>query len=176
MKKTVLLLLVFLPLTGFTQKIEKNEKDDFTGSRIVYTNWERLHWGMKAGKGKQILTKFGHEADKSFFMLNWISDKVLSVDAKAPLLFKMDNGDIHTLYNDAYKIAGRGGATINPLWGSADAVGLSLIYNGDLTFLGKGVVTKIRITTNGGYVDIDLQMKESEKLQKQYTIFNKALD
>jgi len=160
--------------TAYAQKIEKNEIDDFTGERVVYTNWERLHWGVRV-LGKQILTRFGFENGSGVFLLNWVCETVLAVREDDKILFKLDNGEVHELVSNSYEIAAPGAATVNMLWGSTNSIGLSLLYKGDLSFFGKGIVTKIRVNTTDGYIDIDLKKKEGEKLRKQYNVFSAAI-
>jgi predicted oxidoreductase len=174
MKQTLFFGCLLLCITLNAQTIEKDYKDDFSGKRVVYTDWERINWGITHA-GKQFQTKFGLENDNTCLRINWICGERLTVEEGALLLVKLDNGDIFQLEHEILARATPGGATTNMLHGSIHDYGVSLVFGGDVSGFGAGLVTKMRIATTGGYVDFEVSSKNAKKLFNQYQLFDQTI-
>ena len=170
MKKIVLLFLALLPVFVYAQKIDKSIIDDFTGSKVIYTSWETLNTGNFMDANNHMFFRFRYENNTIYFHLKWITRDILSVDKGAKIIFKFNNDSLCTLHSLSYTISERGGGSIglsmSALWG------LDLIYVGDEmnSFLMDHFVTKFRIYTNSGYVDIDIKEGNAVKINKAYSL------
>jgi hypothetical protein len=178
MKKLILLTALLFPfLMSSAQKIEKSIIDDFTGNKVIYTSWEKIKSNNITGRN-QLLARFRYENNLQYFELKWITGESLgnqsgrfSVADDAKLLLKLSNGEVVTLKSIEYSIAQKGLGTTGLSFSAL--YGMHLKYIGDdiSKLSGKEYVTKVRIYTTDGYVDIELKEKDSKKINELYAIF-----
>lgn len=169
MKRSILLILAFLPIYCIAQKVNI-QVDDFTGEEIITTSWERIYSGGATGKN-QTRIRFRHEGGIDFIEFRIFTDCVVSCDEGREILLKTNN-DIIKVNNLAYTLTKPGDWHPN---GINNKLGIYLICSGrELNKLSSENVTKIRITLSDGYRDIALKEKESSKLQKLYNQFNQV--
>lgn len=174
MKKLLLVLLVLLPIVLNAQKIEKNEIDDFTGAKTVYTNWEKFKTGNGITGRNNLMFRFTSIDGVEAFHLKWVTTEMLSIREGAKLMFKMSDDSVITLLSRTYSIAAKGdGVTGLSMSG---ILGINCIYSGgDIKlFAGDNFLTKLRIYTNDGYEDIDIKEKDALKINKAYNLMKQA--
>lgn len=174
MKKILLLLLLTIPLLSFSQKIEKNEIDEFTGKKTVYTNWGKFKTGNGLTGQNNLMFRFTSLDGVEAFHLKWVTASMLSISEGAKLMFKMSDDSVITLESLNYAIASKGDG-VTGLSMSA-ILGVSCIYYGaDIKmFSGDSYLTKLRIYTTNGYVDIDIKEKDALKINKAYKMMLEA--
>jgi hypothetical protein len=165
MKKITLILFAFLIGVTFKssgQKLEVNKTDDFTKKLVKQTSWESL--------ASTIIVNahycFSLTGDVETFNLKLMMDKVFFINQDQQIIFKMDNGDIITLTNNAYSITCTGCGAVG-FAGSA-AEGLEVSYhldNDQIAKLKAGKITEVRIFTTTESFDVDIKGKNATKVQ-----------
>ena len=99
---------------------------------------------------------------------------MLSIREGAKLMFKMSDNSVITLNSLSHAIAAKGdGVTGLSMSG---ILGISCIYNGsDIDAFAKDTyLTKLRIYTTDGYVDIDIKEKDAQKINRAYKLMKEA--
>lgn len=168
MKKLLVTILLFFPIFCFSQKVDV-KIDDFTGEKVVVTEWEKIYKGGMTGKN-QTRARFRHENDKDYIELRVFCDAVVSCKKDAKILFKTENGIIETR-NIEYTLSEPGA------WfqsGINKKLGIYLICTGDLDKFGNATIQKIRITYSDGYEDLELKGKDSKTLKELFVAFQNA--
>jgi len=157
-------------ISMFGQKIEKSQIDNFTGEKVVYTSWERIKMGKGATGENNLLFMFRHENNTNYLHLKWITAEILSVLDDARIMFKFNDNSIITLNSIYSVVASRGGGVNGLSW--SNAIGLEAIYKGSEIggFAKQLVVTQMRIYTTKGYVDIDLNDKDAQKINRAFQL------
>ena len=174
MRRLLFVLLVFFPILMCAQKIDKNEIDEFTGVKTIYTNWEKFKTGNGLTGKDNLMFRFTSLNGVETFHLKWVTCEMLSIREGAKLMFKMSDNSIITLTSISYAIAAKGdGVTGLSMSG---ILGISCIYDGNdiEAFAKDSYLTKLRIYTTDGYVDIDIKEKDAQKINRAYKLMKEA--
>ena len=150
MKQIFLLLLI--PCFSFSQTIESDKVDDFTGARTVKTNQERLDGFNLTVMGAYMKIK----GDSTFCLwLGTIANTTTAVQSGSKTLLKLDNDEIITLVNVGdYDIVSKG-----------DVVGCMAFLSGsDMENLMKHKVVKVRFETSKENIDVAVPEKSLDKI------------
>jgi hypothetical protein len=168
-----MVFMTFVASTVFSQKISKNIVDDFTGGKVIYTSWETLNMGNFGTN--HLFFRFRYENNMVYFHLKWITDGVTSVNKDANIIFKFNNDSICTLHSLSYTLAERGGGAVGISMSAM--MGLDLIYVGNEMnlFLTDHYVSKIRIYTTDGYVDMNIKEGNAMKINTAYKLLMEAM-
>jgi hypothetical protein len=170
MKKTLLAVLLYIPLLSFAQKLKKNEVDPFTRQVVKQTSWKTLRH---------------KSAHTSYFSVRKIDDRVFldfkaimgpggtyfSIPRGAYFMIKLQNDSIITLCNLTPAYASDGQGAIG-FYGSA-ATGISVTYGLDekeVAMLLKNPATQFRFCTSIGAYTFDLKKGGAERLQKSLAL------
>lgn len=172
----MVLFFIFSTLALSAQKIEKNEIDDFTGDRLIETKWDRLNMGNGITGKNHLYFKIVNINKEEGLALKWVTDEYFEVESESTLLLLQKDKTVEELLSVGNSYAEKGGGATG-LQMSA-ILGLTLIYSGDLSFLedDNNPVTKLRIDTNKGYVDINIKDTNAKKLNKAYKLVKQELN
>lgn len=165
MKRVILSLFALLALSAHAQKVDV-KVDDFTGEKVITTDWERIYSGGATGKN-QTRTRFRHENGKDYMEFRIFTNRVTSVKEGANILLKTTDGMV-TLESNEYSITEPGA------WhpsGINNNLGIYIICVGDMSELKDNSVTKIRVYYSDGYHDIDIKGKDAQTINKLYNAF-----
>lgn len=160
--KKLFLLLFFSATLSNAQKISENYIDDFTKNHIKRTDWEALTFEMKAVTHYR-LSKID---DQYFFQLKiMLGDVFFSINENEELMLKLSNEEIVTLKNLKYTTTcvGCGSTGFN----GSKAQGIYVSYNlsnENFQSLKENKVSKIRISTSKGLIDLDIKVKKADTL------------
>ena len=174
MKKIIIAFLMLLPLMAYSQKIEKNEVDEFTKKKVISTNWEKLKNGNSLTGENYLYFKVTSINEALAFHLKWITNEMLSITEGSELMFKLSNDSIISLSALDSKIAGKGEGS--PGFLMSGILGINNIYTGSdiLSLAGDAITTKLRIYTTGGYVDLEIKESDAKKINKAFKLIQNA--
>ena len=159
--------MVLLTTISFSQKISENKIDEFTKSKIVSTEWEKL-----------TLTKYlsyfnFRQVDDNFYMnIKIVTVSVCSVDKDDSISFLFEDGSVLDLKNSKYAISNYGDGAIGHR--ASQALGLNLITElspKDIAELKSKPVKKLRIYTSTGYFEDIVKEKNSQVFSKSLLLF-----
>lgn len=166
MKNALLFTLILFPVLLFSQKIERNEIDEFTGKEIIETSWE-------------LLTKDRKAKIASYARYRKI-DEILYLDVRMILpyhdFFTVREGDVFyikfsddeviTLQNNELTFSGIGKGSIGLSGSEANGIFLSFNITSDKTIqkLKENQINKIRLYTTNGYMNAEVKEKYSKKM------------
>lgn len=174
MKKISILisLLAMMVMPVGAQEIVRNEKDEFTGRHIVETSWEKLVW-MNRSLPSCVYAKIRCIDGAMLLELKVMTGKgdVISTDDAAMFLDAEKN--VHKLMPTKMFHSTVGGGAIN-LVGSK-MFGFEATYKGDLSFIAKGRIEKIRIYTTSGYYEAEIKEKRYDKFLEMYNLAKDAI-
>lgn len=145
MKKILtLLLLIFITGQTFSQKLVKDEVDEFTGIAVRETSLERITWS------KKLVYSISYTQTDSFYFqsLEIGLPGVFSMDQNDEIMFKLSDGKIMTFKNMKYGIS----RTWGTLGWQALTVGM-IITQEELNELIENPPVKIRVYTSTGFVE-----------------------
>lgn len=168
----LILLLALSPQTARAQKIEINKVDDFTGSVIIRTSWEKLAQSMSGTMHLRVSKIDSYYSVDVKLMLG--AGSIFSISEDSDLMFKLQDGQVITVKALEYAITGRGEGAVGFI--GSQAMGIRATYNirlKDIQTLAVFPVLKMRVYTNDGYVDFDLSEKRSMLLGKTFALLAK---
>jgi hypothetical protein len=169
MKKNLLVVtLCFSTVFCFSQKLEENEVDEFTGNSIKRTSWELLSTFKPYFRISKINNSYT-------FQIKLMLGNVFSIDKGEFLMLKLDNDSIVKLPNLEYAITCTGCGAVGYLGSGAQGIHVKYILHEEAREkLKKHLVTKIRIYTSDGYVDYDTKKKNAQKIIKALEIIDRV--
>jgi hypothetical protein len=161
MKRLILLLtLVTVCSSVFSQKIVKNETDEFTGRKVKETSYVTISDGFNC---------FIRMVDDSR-MLNVgfnCGDKIYTMDDGAEFMIKLDNDSIITLNNFELSVADY----ISNQYYSHFLLKTRYRLPGEaLNELKKHKIVIVRFITTDGYIERKVSKGNSEKLLKLFNL------
>lgn len=173
MKNLLFFILSFIPVLAFSQKIAINEIDDFTGDKVIETKWETLNKGRGASGRNQLYFKLRKEDDEYNLILKWVTVESLKVEEHEDMLLLLKNRDIESVSIAKDASTQKGGGSIGIQM--KDVEGIHLNFYGDFDFLEdeNNSVSKLRINTTQGHIDIELKENYARKLNKAYKLIEK---
>lgn len=164
--RRILFLCIFAIICGtaYSQKIVTNEKDDFTGSHVIETNYVKISDGFTCGL---------RSVDNiCILMVSYNGGKeIYTMEKDAEFMIKLSNGTLITLTNleistGEYKSITVGNAHISHFL-------LQTMYelsNEQLKELQGNTVAKVRFYTTSGYIERDVSDKNGKKLLKLFNL------
>ena len=172
MKNFFLIGLLLCPTLLHSQWVKKNMIDPFSGKKEVRTAEGGGHLNSPSNYSDEglISAKFVLENDTISLRIRWAfsSSWKHGVESGASMLVRLNTRDVFELKNQYEEKASN--TDTNTLYT------LNLIYHGDISRFGDGLVTHIRIYTTKGYVNFEIREKNAKKLLKQYQLFQKAVN
>ena len=170
MKKTTILLLL-LSLQAFSQKLIKDEVDEFTGKKLKRTDWLTLDTGFMEMEVRYSLVK----VDSTYAVnIKILDPKVYhSISKGNELMFKLANGEIIQMHcdNSATSCIGCGSTGFI----GSKALGLTLYFpftDEQFEALKQSPVSKIRLYLNDGYKEIVVTEKRSKKFTETLNLLD----
>lgn len=168
MKRLSIILFVLAfssPL--FSQSIKTNQIDDFTGNKVVITDWETI----RITGSHSIMIRFHSQDTVGIMQLSWVNYRVCSVEAgPKKVLFKLSNNEVIGFENLSSQLSSRGGGTVGLTGGNALGLRLNL-YSKEMDKLVDALVTKIRIYSSEGTIDLDITEQKAQLLRDTYRLF-----
>ncbi len=167
MKKiTLMLLLIIAAATAYSQKVVRNETDEFTGNKVIETDYFMWYW-----TGSINVYLKGRKVDDRY-LINLAPTVKFSIFEGNELMFKLKNGSVITItaLNSAVSI--RGGLEHGKLQGS-NVQGVNVQY--ELTAeqykaLLENEIDKIRIYGSGKYHDDNINQKADRKFKEMLNL------
>jgi len=165
--KRFLLLIALSLFTSvmFSQTITKKQVDEFTGAKIIETDWEKLVYSMKFTAYCRIRIV----DDAHYFQVRLMYGSVYSIPEDASIIFKLKDESTYQMKNRDYVISSRGGGAAGKLAGS-EMQGTVCNYtnSGDINFSGllESFPTKVRIYFRDSYIENDIKEKDAKIIQE----------
>ena len=164
MRRILLMLFTLFTISGTAQKVSEDYVDEFTKNHIKRTDWETLTFEMKAVTHYQLC-----KIDNQYFiqLKIMLGDVFFSINKDDELMLKLANDEIVTLKNIKYTTTcvGCGSTGFN----GSQSQGICVAYNIDneqYLLLKQNSVSKIRIYTSKGFIDLEIKNKKADILQK----------
>lgn len=159
MRRSILLILLCsIWVAAFSQKIVKNEKDEFTGNQVTETSYTAISEGFNCAlrivnNTHTLLTVFNCD------------DNVYTMEEGAEFMLKLQNDSIITLQNPKDAVAEYWSTTIGSLHLSHFNLNTKYILSDEQIIQLQTIPIKIvRFYTTDGYIE----RKVSEKNAKKY--------
>lgn len=171
--KTLYLLIISIGVftQSFSQKLVKNEIDEFTGKQLKKTEWASLTAGLQSIELKQSLVKVDSSYAINIKLME--HDKYYSISKGNEFMLKLESGEIITLNCDSSKTSCLGcGATG---FVGSQAPGLNIYFpftKEQLKIMQNSPVSKIRIYLNEGYQEFVIKEKSSKKFSEALKAIN----
>ncbi len=164
--KKLFFITIFLCFTSisFAQELKVNEIDDFTNERVKITSWKTITMNMQF----TAYFKIAKINDNIFFHLKLIfGSRVFSIKEDQELMFKLENGDVISLFNPKFIISCRGCGSIDINGSGMQGVHIAfpMPYQKSV-MLEDNVIEKFRIYTSKGYIENWLKPKNDKKIKK----------
>lgn len=159
MKTLILLCFLILPVIATSQKIAVNETDEFTGDRIIKTEWERFTSLSEYASYFRI-----SKVNELYFLeIKHINGKVTAINKGNLFYIKQLNGNIIELENLEYEISADSRGSIG--FAGRGVQGFHLIFSlseKQYYSLRESLVEKIRIVTNEYRIDQEIPVKKAK--------------
>ncbi|SFC84698.1 hypothetical protein SAMN05421780_110190 [Flexibacter flexilis DSM 6793] len=165
--KKLLFIALFYSFSSYAQELEESKIDEFTGTVVKRTTWEKISSRFTAK------TFFRISRLDTLYMLDWkySSDYIFGVAEGSKLMLKLENDSIYTLINVSPSVASRGGGRPD-FWrgsvGLSDDYGISTSYvsinDPTLAILKKHKVVKFRFYTTKGYIEEDVMEDSTHRI------------
>lgn len=163
MKKLLSIFCILLGSYAYSQTIDINEIDEFTGVRKIYTSWEYLGW--KAGYSPKIrIQKIDNTYIIGFKLIT--GDKVVSVNQGNQLHIKFNDNSLLTFENSEYALSCTGCGSTGFI--GSEGQGIELYFyasENDIKDLAEKAISKSRIELNSGYREGGLKARHLRKIQ-----------
>lgn len=156
----------------FSQEIERNEVDEFTGKNIIETSWEPMikSWSLYS---LHRLRKVDDQYYFDFKMMTIGYDPFV-VEEGEVLFFKFKDGEVLKLNNAELDFSGTGDGAIGNT--GSNAMGIDLTFGLTNAFLEKlqtKIVTGIRLYTDDGYIEDKVKEKRAKKFRELMKLITK---
>lgn len=165
MKKILLLMLLStMWITSFSQKIVKNEKDEFTGNHVIETSYVTLNDGLTCAiRGVN---------DTRVLMVSFNGgDDVYTMEKDAQFMFKLQNDSIVTFLNLEDAIGEYKSYTVGSTYISHFLLKTRYILSDEqIKDLQTNKITKVRFYTTTGYIERAVSDKSAKKLLKLFSL------
>lgn len=167
MKRGVLSLFLFIALgaTAFSQKLERNEVDEFTGNITKTTSEEVLSRTMKSAS----FVYFRQVGNFLFLQVKYMANPFRgAVVGEDDLIYlKMKDDSVLKLHCVKTTVSDRGQGA-RGLGGSA-AEGINIPYTltpADLSILQTKLISKVRINFSDSYTELEVNDKHAQTVQQ----------
>lgn len=174
MEKILILFGLLVALGVQAASIEVDKIDEFDGTRVVRTSWEKIG-GVKI--------RFRHESNASVMEINFQPAKYMYIDGCDSLLVKgLDNTVMSLTPLRPSNTREMGGAV--HMFGIGNYVGgsvsqkreIEVLYVGDLHWFGNHKARYFRINGYEQFVDVEISESDSKKLYSLYRAFITAIN
>lgn len=165
-KIIVMLSFTLAAITINAQKVSV-VNDDFTGEKIVKTSWEKIYSGGMTGS-KQTRMEVYQNGDAQFLKFRIFTDAVCSIDRNAEVMFKINDGVVKAPVTE-YSISEPGAWSVNA---PNKKLGIYFSVSINLNDLIGKEIQRIRFPLSIGNLDLDINKKDSEKMQKMFKMVN----
>ena len=167
MKKLFFIGILLFPMLLHSQRVVENTVDPFTGKREIWTSGLLLNSPPYYGSEQLFETKFALVNGVISLRFEWVrANWKYELESGNLMLVKLNTGEIFELENQFDEKVATVPSTRT----------LNLVYHGDISCFGNGLVTHIRIYTTKWYFDFEVKEKKAKKLLKQYQLFQKAVN
>lgn len=171
MTRTLIISTFFLILGQLVtaQSIERNETDEFTGTKYIETDWGVLY--MKMGSSIQYRIRV-IDNQQYLHVKAYTGYSLKSVYERHPLMLKLENDSVVKLSPSETTTGCYGCASLDGFIGSK-AAGVSVHYNlsddviNDLVRFG---VTKSRLYTDDGYFEETINTKKAIQFRDYFRL------
>lgn len=164
MRKTLLLLLAFVvSLPAFAQRIEKDEIDEFFGTRKIQTTWHRWMDGLD----EEVSLRFRSVNENIYLIL--VLQKNIVIPRNSSLYILLDNKELIELRADDTYVACYGGGSSRGFLGGG-GTGVTAEFFGDMSKLKYHLPKKIRVYLSDSY--LEYKVKGSNKIRDSYNAIN----
>ncbi|MDR1737770.1 MAG: hypothetical protein LBR66_03005 [Candidatus Symbiothrix sp.] len=160
--RKLILLMVFATISCsvFSQKIVKNEKDDFTGKQVKETSYVSISDGFNCR------IRVVNETPVFYANFNG-GGEIYTMEKGAEFMFKLENDSIVTLYNIE--------TSVSEYFSMGNISHFTLKTNymlpeEDLNALKTYKITKVRFVTTEGYIERKVSKGNSAKLLKLFNL------
>lgn len=175
MKKTVLLFtLILFPALIFSQEIERNEVDEFTGKQIIETSWELLTKDRKSNIASY--SRFRKVDNVLFFDVRMILPyhDFFTVEEGKVFYIKFSDGEVLKFRNNNLAFSGIGDGAVGLSGSQANGVYLSfnVINDSSMQKLRDSQIEKIRLYTTDGYMEAEVKEKYSENMNELMSLIS----
>ncbi len=162
-----IILLQFSIINVSAQEIVEDQIDEFTKDIIKRTSWEKLAMDSKI----MAYFRISKINDNLYFDVKIGDGSVFSIEKGQDLMFKSMNGDILKIQNTEYKLTCTGCAAIGVMGSSGQGIMTSYLLEKEIAAkLKNEKIEKIRIYTSKEYFEIDLNTKNSMKINKSLNL------
>lgn len=164
-KKLLLLAAWVLPLCATAQKLVEDKVDDFTKAKVKRTSWETI---CKKG-GFWTYSKCSKIDSSRYLKFKIMSDrKVYVIEEGNELLLKIGTDSIITLKCLKRAISCRGCGAIGLVGSAAEGIEVDFFIPPDsYDFLIKNKINKMRLYTNGGFIEAEMKEDWAKLFIKQ---------
>lgn len=176
MKRLLLLLLLAIPftineVTAQKVKLRIDKVDKFENRHLFATDWIKVYGAMKMPSS--IYFSIEHLHDVTYLSVKIITGCVDLVPKDAEAKFIMADGTQHTLQcvSDAWASHGDGAIGL----AGSNALGLNILYKGDLSFL-AGDVTDVRFEGKEYNYDAEIKPKAQKLIKAMYKVYTNQLN
>lgn len=156
MKKALLFSLLFVSIFSFSQKIEKDQIDKFTGEHHISTSIEKISTGLGCSliKNNNVL---------SLFVMYDCENDVLTVSKDSEFLIRFSTSEI-------LKLKVPESRTSNLIAGGS-YLDISFVLDSiSIDKLQTNLIEGVRFYTSKFYVERDVSKKDSKKLQALFNL------
>ena len=158
------MILCTMWVAAFSQKIVKNEKDEFTGSQVIETSYVSLSDGftcaIRAVNGTAVLLVSFNGGDE-----------VYTMEKDAQFMFKLQNDSIVTLANLDYAVSEYWSTSVGNTHISHYTLKTKYILSDEqIKQLQTTPITIVRFYTTDGYVERKVSDKNAKKLLKLFSL------
>lgn len=160
MRTIILTACLLIPYWATSQKIAVNETDEFTGNRVIKTEWEKLSAYLDFTVTYSRISKINGDY---FLEIKHMNDKINTIPKEEIMYLKLKNGEIIELLNLETTVSSHGGGSIG--FAGSKALGFHLIFHlPEMTYykLRESLLEKIRINTSEGYIEVEVVEKKAK--------------
>jgi hypothetical protein len=167
--RSLLLLMLTIPLFVSAQKVIEDKTDEFTKHQIKRTSWDRIVFGNSFVAHSQV-----SKVDNTVFLnLKIMRSGVFAVEDGGKLMLMVATDSALTLTNQKYQISCRGCGAVGLSGSDAQGIDLSFTVSPDvMTYLAGHSLKKIRLYTTSGYLEAEIKSKNSSVLSSQLKLMN----
>lgn len=165
MRRSILLILFCsIWVAAFSQKIVKNEKDEFTGSQVTETSYTPISDGFNCA------LRIVNDTWTLLAVFN-CGDNVYTMEEDAEFMLKLQNDSIITLQNLKDAVAEYWSKTVGSLHLSHFNLKTKYILsNEQIKQLQTTPITVVRFNTTDGYIERKVSGKNAKKLLKLFNL------
>ena len=168
-KLMIILTIMMLSFSVFSQTLKVNEVDEFTGDSIKSTDWK---WMIAGASSTNAFFQIRKVNSNYFFGLKIFTNfSVYSIREGDNLMFKLSSGEVVSLPNLELALPCIGCGAIG--LGGSDALGVETYYllsEDQISRLKNNEVVKVRVNTSEGYINANIKPNQYARIKKALTL------